>query len=129
MPPAFSRLLLTLSAMVLALVGAAALFLPAELLARISIAPSAVLSLGLQILGALSLGFAAQNWMNRHATIGGIYGRPLVVGNLLHFGSTALSTAKVLGTPEAGFLWPLAGVYGLLAVGFGVLMYRAPKTR
>jgi hypothetical protein len=67
------------------------------------------------------------DWMARHSTIGGIYGRPIVVGNLLHFASAAIAFAKALmRAPEARVLWPLGVLYAVLALGFAVVLFRSP---
>ena len=125
----YSRLLMSVSAAVLAAFGLAGSFLPHETLARLGAAPSAPLVLLLQAFGAVCLGFALLDWMSRHAAIGGIYGRPLVVGNLLHFASAALAFFKLmLRNPELRTLWPLGLVYALLALGFGVALFRQPST-
>jgi hypothetical protein len=125
----YSRLLMGVSAAVLAAFGLAGSFLPHETLGRLGAAPSAPLVLLLQAFGAVCLGFALLDWMSRHATLGGIYGRPLVVGNLLHFASAALAFFKLmLRNPELRTLWPLGLVYALLALGFGVVLFRQPST-
>jgi hypothetical protein len=118
---------MSVSAAVLATIGLAGSFLPREALQWLGSPPSAPLELMLQVLGALSLGFAMLDWMSRHTVIGGIYGRPLVVGNLLHFASGALALAKgLLRAPEARLIWPLALVYAALALGFTVALFRHP---
>ena len=86
------------------------------------------MTVALQLLGALSLGFAMLDWMARDMALGGIYGRPIVVANLLHFVSGALALVKaLLRNPELRFLLPLAAVYVALAVGFGVMLRRHPQ--
>lgn len=125
----FSRLLMTLSASALAIMGAIGAFLPAELLAWLGTQSSAVLVLLVQAYGASLLGFAMLNWTGRGMTLGGIYGRPLVLGNLMHFGAGGIGAMKlVLAHSEAAKLWPLASSYAVLAIGFGILMFRAPGT-
>lgn len=123
----YSRILMTASAAVLAALGIAGTFLPHETLSRLGAAPSAPLVLMLQAFGAVCLGFAVLDWMSRHAALGGIYGRPLIVGNLLHFTAAALAFFKLLlRNPELRTLWPLGLLYALLAVGFGVVLFRPP---
>lgn len=125
----FSRLLMTLSASVLAIMGAIGTFLPAELLAWLGMQASAVLVLLVQAHGASLLGFAMLNWTGRGMTLGGIYGRPVVLGNLMHFGAGGIGAMKlVLAHSEATRLWPLAASYVVFAIGFGILMFRAPAT-
>ena len=123
----YSRILMTASAAVLAALGIAGSFLPHETLGRLGAAPSAPLVLMLQAFGAVCVGFALLNWMSRHATIGGIYGRPLVVGNLAHFTAAALAFAKLaLRHAELRTLWPLGLLYAVLAVGFALALFRPP---
>jgi hypothetical protein len=127
MSPTLSRLLLSLSAAVLAALGLSASFLPGELLTWLGAPASPVLTVLVQVLGAALLGHAVLDWMSRHSTIGGIYGRPLVVANLLHFGSGALALLKMLQrAPESRILWPLALGYALLALGYAVAFFREP---
>jgi hypothetical protein len=126
-PMSFSRVLMTASAAVLALAGLAASFLPDEILRWSGTPAGPALVLLVQVAGALYLGFAGLNWMARNTIIGGIYGRPVLTANLLHFLCAALACAKlVASTPAARFLWPLALAYSAFAAGFGALMLRDP---
>ncbi|MDB4949392.1 MAG: hypothetical protein JWM27_2041 [Gemmatimonadetes bacterium] len=123
----FSRILMTAGAAVLALAGLAASFLPDEILRWSGTPAGPAPVLLVQVAGALYLGFAALDWMSRHTLIGGIYGRPVLTANLLHFLCAALACGKlVAGTPAARFLWPVALVYAVFAAGFGALMFRDP---
>jgi hypothetical protein len=91
----YTRYLMAGSALALALIGLPCLFAPDVVLARLSGDSSPATLLIIQILGALYFGFAALNWMGKPNLIGGIYGRPVTIGNLLHFpaGSANKSTA------------------------------------
>jgi hypothetical protein len=123
----YTRVLMSVSAAVLAVLGLAGSFLPQEILSWLGTAPSAALVLLFQMFGALSLGFAMLNWMARHSIIGGIYGRPVVVGNLLHFASAGIAFFKVLlSVPEVRMLWPLALLYAMVAAGFAFALFRHP---
>lgn len=81
-----------------------------------------------QLAAAAMLGLAGVNWFNRFATTAGIYGRPLVFGNLLHKMTLALLLAgdAARGTiPPAGVALTLA--YGFFAMAFAYkMMSRAP---
>lgn len=80
-----------------------------------------------QLLGAAWLGVAALNWLHRGALLGGIYGRPVVLANLVLYFVGALSLLRALvgpGVPRA--LWGLAVPLALLAVVYGVLLLRGP---
>ncbi len=126
----FPHLLMTLSACLMAVGGVLLSFLPAEILTGLEAQalPSTVLLL--QAYGAALLGFAMVNWMSRGMTFGGIYGRPLVVGNLMHFGAGGIGALKLLlAHPEAAKLWPLGGSYAVLAVCFAVVMMRPPRPK
>jgi hypothetical protein len=130
MPPIFSRAVMTLSACALGLLGATGSFLPAEVLVWLGTPATPIVVLLVQAYGASLLGFAMLNWMSRRMTLGGIYGRPLVVGNLLHFGAGGIGAVKLLRAyPEAAKLWPLAVVYVVFAVACGILMLRSPAMK
>lgn len=118
------RLILTASAIVLAIAGAAALFAPDELARMLGAAPSPVLSTAIQLVGSGFLGFAALNWMSRGNRIGGIYARPLGIGNLLLFTTAALTLGRAAAggqLPHAG--WVACAVLGMLAAGFAWLVF------
>ena len=78
-----------------------------------------------QLLGAAWLGFAALNWIQRRAILGGVYGRPVVMANLFHYfiGSMVLIKA---GQQGAGSVWPLAVPFSALALAYGALLFRGP---
>jgi hypothetical protein len=123
----FTRLLMTASALFLGLLGLLGSFAPDGVLGWLDAPASPSLMLLVQVMGALYLGFAALDWMARGNLLGGIYGRPVVLANLLHFVSASLAILKLLaGAPELRALWPLAAGYALLAAGFGTLLFRHP---
>lgn len=128
--PTFSRLLLTLSACFLAVGGLLLTFLPAEVLGFLGADPTGAPVLLAQLCGAAWLGFAMLNWMSRGQSLGGIYGRPLIAGNLLHFCAGGLGAVKMLTkAPELAALWPVAIASVAFGVGFAVLMRRPPVPR
>jgi hypothetical protein len=82
-----------------------------------------------QACGALYLGFAILNWMAKDNLIGGIYSRPVAMGNFLHFFAMAMAFIKsfsVLLRSSADVA--LLGLYAVMAIGFGVVLFRHPKT-
>ena len=108
----------------LALLGLALTFAPAELLALLDASASAPLTVVLQLAGASYLGLALVNWTARGLIIGGIYARPLSLGNFVHFLTGSMALLKFL--PSAGLqplLLALLVGYAMLAVGFGYLMF------
>jgi len=66
------------------LLGLAGTFIPEEISIILGIDPSPIALILLQIIGGLYLGFAMLNWFTRSALIGGIYNKPVVLGNLIH---------------------------------------------
>ena len=123
----YPRVLMTASALAMGLVGLAASFLAEEIVRALGASPARPLALVVQLAGALYLGLATVNWMTRGHLVGGIYGRPLVLANLIHFMTGALALLKGVsaGGGARGF-WPLALVYAVLAAGFSVLLFRHP---
>lgn len=122
-----TRTMMTTSAIVLAVLGLGATFLPQELLGYVGagVTPAAVLLI--QLMGALYIGFAALNWMSRGFITGGIYGRPLIMANLAHFmvGAIALLKAAFTG-PSAGGIVLVAAPYSVLAAWFAMVLFRHP---
>ena len=123
-----SRLLMSLSAAFLGLCGVAGLFLPQETAAFLASGADQFNVLVIQILSALYLGFAMLNWMARGNLIGGIYSRPVAVGNFTHFAIGAITLIKLAFKTEMHFLFILifAVVYTLFAVSFGIVFMNNP---
>ena len=119
-----TRLLMSASALVLGVLALPAIFAPDHVLHWLGAPVEAPLLLVIQVLGALYIGFAALNWMTRHNLIGGIYSRPLAVGNLMHFLVAGLAMVKLV--PQIPMLWLLAIVYAGFAVAFGAVLFRHP---
>lgn len=122
-----TRLLMGFSAAVMGLLGLVCTFLPAELAAYAGAAENLSVTLVVQAAGALYLGFAALNWLARALPIGGIYSRPIALGNFLHFTVTgfALLKAVAAGSLEAVVL-PATVVYVLFAAWFGLVLFTHP---
>ena len=119
-----TRMLMGAAAAVLAAGGLACTFAPQELLAAAGSPSSpAVLVLGVQALGAAWLGFALLDWHARGAPIGGIYGRPVALGNFLHFVVIGLAAAKAAITAPTTPAMTAAVVACSLAVGFGLALF------
>ena len=123
-----TKLILTLSAFFLALIGLTLTFLPEEIIKLAGVPSSKIVQLILQILGALYVGFAMLNWMARGSTIGGIYNRPISIANLTHFLIGALALIKgLMNNPGLSLvIWILTGLYSIFAVLFGLLFSRNP---
>ncbi|MBF8963782.1 hypothetical protein I0P70_11020 [Pontibacter sp. FD36] len=123
-----TKLMMVLSAAVLAALGIAFTFLPEELALYLDSEPNPLEVVLLQLLGALYLGFAMLNWMAKGSRIGGIYNRPICVANFAHFFIGAMAMLKFLFRyPEQPFAeWVLCAVYAGLAAWFGLTLFRHP---
>ena len=118
------RLILTFSAIVLFMAGGATLFAPDELARALDPSASRGLAAIIQLVGSGLLGFALMNWMSRRNRIGGIYARPLGMGNLLLFATAALTLGKAAAAaklPAASF--GVCGVLTALAASFAWLVF------
>jgi hypothetical protein len=118
------RIILTLSALALFVSGLAALFAPDELARLLDPVASSSLPVAIQLTGGSLLGFALLNWMSRRNRIGGIYARPIGMGNLMLFTTAALTIGKALFAghlPPA--LIPAGVVFGVLAASFAWLVF------
>jgi len=122
-----TRIVMTASAVALAIFGIACTFAPQELLAFIGAAPTGILPAVIQILSALLLGFAFANWMAKDSLIGGIYNRALAIGNLVHFTIGAITLAKLaLSGNTSMFVVVPAVVYVAFAIAFASIVFGSP---
>ncbi len=104
-------------------------FAPQELLEAARIPAERTAVLAAQIAGAACFGFALTNWMARGTAIGGIYQRPLAIGNFAHFLIAALALLKALrGASPSTTHVVLVLVYALFAIAFGRILFFSPKS-
>ncbi|HNP17516.1 MAG TPA: hypothetical protein PKL31_03690 [Fulvivirga sp.] len=111
------------SALFMALLGSVTLFLPEETLTYLGADSIANASLTVSIMGAMYLGFAFLNWYTRSISIGGIYARPLAMGNFMHFAVGAVTLAKMFRIDMPQLLIPIALIYVLFALAFGWILF------
>jgi len=114
--------------MVLGTAGLALLFAPSELGRIAAHTDSAAASTAsLQLWAAALLGLGATNWIGRGLTLGGIYGRALVTGNVVHWTvGTLIGVRAALDRPSSALLWVGAALYGVFALSFYWLLRRHP---
>ena len=113
------------SAIVLGAMGVVALVLPVVVGGFLGLPRGG--EVVVQMMAAGLLAMATLNWIGRGAIYGGIFGRPIVVANLM-FGtvsSLSLVSALVRGELEASG-WILAMVMGAHALAFAYLMRSPP---
>ncbi len=120
-----TKLLMSTSALFMGALGLVASFLPQEIAGHFGIHPDMPVVLAIQATGALYLGFAVLNWMARAVLIGGIYSRPVALGNFLQFAVAAIILLKALagGLREIEITLGTA-IYCLFAIWFGLVLFR-----
>ncbi len=122
-----SRLLMIASAALHAAMGLLLSFAPEETLAFMGQPATGRVPVLLQLAGALYLGFAVMNWTAKGSVLGGIYGRAIVLGNLLHFTMGALALLKAAMATGLGMIvWVLTGIYAVFALLFGRMLFMHP---
>jgi|TARA_B110000003_G_scaffold248740_1_gene260623 hypothetical protein len=92
----FTNTLMIISAIFLAISGFGFTFFPNEISVLLINDDNHFSILILQILGALYLGFSYINWMSKNSLIGGIYNKPLLIGNTLHFLTASMAMLKLV---------------------------------
>lgn len=122
--PVNTKILMTTSAGFMGLLGLGTLLFSNELLSAFGARPEGFTVVLISIVGTLYLGFAMLNWMAREKLIGGIYSRPVVIGNFTHFlAGTVLLLEQVIATPNPIALGPVAAAYALFGTGFGFVAF------
>jgi len=123
-----TKLLLTASTLFLGVIGVGFSFFPKEILMYLDIDATQMLTFMAQILGALFLGFAMMNWMARGSIIGGIYNRPIAIGNFMHFALGAITLLKITFKAEVhvGIIISLTVFYTLFALSFAYVFFTNP---
>ncbi len=119
-----TKILMVASTVFLGLAGIAASFAPDEVLRALGSPTSEPLPLLVQLLGATYFGFAIANWTAKANMIGGIYARPLSLGNAAHFfiGALALAKQQSAHGPDTR-LMVLAIAYAVFAACFVWLVF------
>ena len=123
-----TKILMTLSAIILALIGISLIFLPKEILDYLELSVSETLQLLMQIIGSFYFAFAILNWMSKGSIIGGIYNRPIAMANLAHFVIAGLALIKgILANPSLSYvIWSIAIIYSIFAILFGIVAFKHP---
>jgi hypothetical protein len=122
-----TKLLMTLSALTMGVAGIILSFMPHEILRYVGSTTITILDpLVLQILGAVYFGFGMVNWTAKANLIGGIYGRPIAMGNFCHFAIGGLALIKGYFSKPEMTLLTLSIVYIGFGILFGVVLFRHP---
>ena len=124
----YSKILMTISALFLGIIGICLSFLPKEIINYLNINSNIITIFLFQLLGALYLGFGILNWMLKGSRIGGIYNRPVLMGNLMHFLVGAIALIKIVTSIQAHseIIIFLMIVYSTLSISFAILFKSNP---
>jgi hypothetical protein len=121
-----TRILMILSAVFMAVLGLITSYFPDRVLETHGTVPDGPTMLLIQMMGALYLGFAILNWTARGVIMGGIYARPLALGNFLHFAMVAVMLTREAIQHGVIQLATSAVVFSAFAIGFGIVLFRPP---
>jgi len=120
-----TKLLMSLSAVVMGITGIVLSFFPQEFASFFNMAGSNIILL--QVLGGLYFGFAMLNWAAKANLTGGIYSRPVTIGNLTHFVIVGLALLKFgTGNTANKYIWIAVILYAIFAILFGIVFFTNP---
>ena len=120
--------ILLVSGLLLCGCGMAALFAPQDIAGMLGASRDGANPLVVQLLGAgiFALGFL--DWFSRFSTIGGIYGRPVLLANFAYFFSTTATLFRhALASGNARLEWLLVGIGAMFAVWYARYLFFPPK--
>lgn len=121
-----TKLVMIASAVVMGAIGIVLSFMPHEVLQYAGSEPTSIHPLILQLMGALYFSFAMINWAAKANLIGGIYGRPVAIGNLTHFIIGALALSKAYIASRMNVILVPCIFYVIFAVLFGIIFFTHP---
>ena len=123
-----TKLLMSISAIILGIVAIVLSFFPQEISNYAGFGTTDLIVL--QILGALYFGFAILNWTAKANLIGGIYSRPVAIGNFAHFMIGALALVKLsFSSATLPYIWIAAILYSIFAILFGYIFFTNPVAK
>ena len=125
-----TKTLMIISAIFLAVNGFGFTFFPNEIAGLLINDDNYILILILQILGALYLGFSILNWTSRASLIGGIYNKPILMGNLLHFFTASMALIKLtLDFQDNQLIFSYSIMYSFFTLSFGYVFFTNPSLK
>lgn len=114
----------------MATIGISASFIPHEILTFVGLQTDNPGPLLIQIMGAMYFAFAMINWFAKSNLIGGIYGKPIAIGNFTHFAIASLALIKGVNTDtSSAVILSITVIYLLFAVLFGYIVFGNPIKR
>ena len=126
-----TKTLMIISAIFLAVNGFGFTFFPNEIAGLLINDDNYIFILILQILCALYLGFSILNWMSKASLIGGIYNKPILIGNLLHFFTASMALIKLAFNVETNLqlIFSYTIIYSLFTLFFGYVFFTNPSLK
>jgi len=123
-----TKIVMTSSALLLAGIGILLSFLPNEVMEYLNVESNTITILFLNLLSALYLGFGLLNWMTKGTLIGGIYNKPIAIGNLMHFGVGTIALVKVASSIQthSEIIISLTIVYVIFVILFAYVFLTNP---
>tara|TARA_R110001583_G_scaffold179819_1_gene336750 strand:- start:702 stop:1082 length:381 start_codon:yes stop_codon:yes gene_type:complete len=120
---------MTASALFLGIIGIILFFFTQEISTYLNFDINLISILFLQILSSFYLGLGILNWMAKSNLIGGIYSRPLAIGNLMHFGVSAIAFIKIIYKIKTHFefILVLTIIYSIFTLCFAYIFMTNPR--
>lgn len=120
-----TKVLMTISAIIMGATGIILSFFPQEVSYYLSFTGTNPVII--QILGALYFGFAMLNYTAKANLTGGIYSRPVAIGNATHFLIGSLALVKpAFNNMTSTYTWIAAIIYSIFAILFGYALFTNP---
>ena len=120
-----TKLLMSASAVVMGITGIILSFFPQEFVTLFKMTDANIIVL--QLLGGLYFGFAMLNWAAKANLTGGIYSRPVAIGNLTHFVIGGLALLKfAIRNITTIYIWIAVILYLVFAILFGFVLFANP---
>jgi len=122
-----TKILMSASAVIMGGAGIVMSFAPDEILSGVGIIDVASAErLLVQLAGAVYFGFAMVNWTAKANLIGGIYSRPVAIGNFAHFVVGALALSKGYFSEKDNTVLIVTIAYVIFAILFGMVLFTHP---
>ena len=118
--------LLVVVAALYATAGLVRTFAPAESLAAMGGGAGPIEIWAAQLAGAGILGIAVLDWAQRYAVVAGVFGRPLLLANLLFAMAGAGASLSAWRDASCTTALAAASVLGIVAVALGLRLFRPP---
>lgn len=116
----FNKAVMITSGILNGILGIVLTFLPQEIGSWLGLtSPTGAGVLAFQLLGGALFGFGMINYMGRNAILGGIYGKPILLGNLVFHFIVALELIRYMfDVDHFGVLLVISMLYTFLTTAF-----------